>query len=500
MFLNNLRAGPPAGDDFWYTRLETGAPTLSGAHVSTDTAMRLSTVFKCIKVIAETIGMVPLHLYRSEGDRRRRVTDHPLHRLLATRPNAWQTPMQFRTMMEAHRSLRGNGYARIYSDASGEPTDIIPIHPDRVTPELTADGTPRYRITNAQGLWEATLLPGEILHLCGLSLDGYVGLNPIAFQREAVGSAIAARDYGSRFWNNDARPPFWVKFPGQLKDAEARSNIRTEWQEMYGGSNRGKPAILDRGMEIHELGLSNEDSQWIDARKYSDVDICGLFRIPPHKIGILDRATWGNIEHQNIEFVTDCILPLTVSWEQTIARDAIVDEALFVEHVLEILLRGDTTTRFNAYGKAIQDGWMTRNEARRLENREPLPGLDEPLQPLNMTTAGASALAQPARPPARPTVPSPGRAATLLAANAARVARKEAGLIAAAVKAARPLAEAFADHAGFVATVMAVSAEAAAAYTAATIARAESLLAADPAFTTQQWVDTQTAALLQLES
>jgi len=490
MFLTNLRAGPPAGDDFWFSSLDGAAPTLSGAHVSTDTAMRLSTVYKCIKVISETIGMLPLHLYRTEDGRRRRVTDHPLAKLLATRPNPWQTPMQMRGMLEAHRSLRGNGYARIYTDAGGEPTAIVPLHPDRVTPELADNGTPRYRITNAQGLYEATLLPGEVLHLCGLTLDGYVGVNPIAFEREAIGSAIAARDYGSRFWNNDARPPFWVKFPGTMKDPEARANVRAEWQEMYGGSNRGKPAILDRGMEIHELGLTNADSQWIDARKYSDVDICGLFRVPPHKIGILDRATWGNIEHQNIEFVTDCILPLCVSWEQTVFRDAIIDENLFVEHILEVLLRGDTTSRFNAYGKAIQDGWMTRNEARRLENRDPLPGLDEPLQPLNMTTAGARAMATP------PRQTSPGRAAALLQANAARVARKEAGLIAGAFKAGRPMVEAFADHARFVADVMAVSAETAAAYTATAVQRAEGANTT----TIEQWVAAQTAALLQLET
>lgn len=504
MFLSNLRAGP-SGDpahDFWYSAVQGGGVgTQSGAIVTADTAMRLSTVYKCIKVIAETIGMLPMHMYRAgPNGTRDRVTDDPVSRLLAVRPNAWQTPMQFRMMMEAHRSMRGNGYAQILSDASGEPTDLIPLHPDRVTPEVAANGLPRYRVKSMNGTQETILVQGEILHLTGLSLDGYVGMNPIQAEREAIGSAISARDYGSRFWNNDARPPFWIKIPGQFKDGEAAESFRDQWQAKYGGANQGRPATLDKGMEIHELGLSNQDSQWIDARKYSDIDICGLWRIPPHKIGILDRATWGNIEQQNIEFVTDCLLPLAVSWEQTVQRDLIVDEALFIELLMELLLRGDTTTRYMAYGKAINDGWMTRNEARRLENRNPLPGLDEPLQPLNMTQAGAGLLQGPPATPARPA--RPGRAASLMAASAERVVRKEVRiLMAAANKQGTSLDAAFADHARFVADVMAVSLDAAQAYAAAVLQRANALQAAG-AFTKtepEDWAAPQIAALLQLE-
>ncbi|MFA9219199.1 MAG: phage portal protein [Sphingomonadaceae bacterium] len=497
MFLNSLSAGPSSdpAHDFWFQPAGMSGSTLSGSIVTADSAMRLSTVYKCIKVIAETIGMLPMHMYRAGfGESRDRVRDDPIARLLSTKPNDWQTPMQFRSMLEAHRSMRGNGYAEIIYGRSGTPEALVPLHPDRVTPEVGANGLPRYRVKDATGTNERVLVPGEILHLAGLSLDGYVGINPIQAEREAIGSAIAARDYGSRFWNNDARPPFWIKVPGSFKDNDQRSDFRSQWQAMYGGSNRGRPAVLDRDMSIQELGISNTDAQWIDSRKYSDVDLCGLWRVPPHKIGILDRATWGNIEQQNMEFVSDCLLPLAVSWEQTIARDLIIDENLFVEMLLEILLRGDTTTRYSAYGKGIQDGWLTRNEVRRLENRNPLAGLDEPLQPLNMTGAGAANLLPDA--PRRP-----GRAAALLAASADRVVRKEVRILQAMSKQGASLPDAFADHARFVADVMAVSAETANAYLVATLQRAQILQDAGKlkSLEIQDWTTTQIAALLQLE-
>jgi HK97 family phage portal protein len=489
MFLSNLRAGPAAGDpghDFWFNPAYAAGPTLSGAHVSSETAFRHSTVYKCIRVISESMGMLPMHLYRRmRGEQRDRVMDDPLVRLLATQPNRWQTPMAFRSMLEAHRSLRGMGYAETIYER-GQISELVPLHPDRVRPEVGRDGLPRYVVTDLNG-GKRTLVSGEILVITGLTLDGYVGVNPIQAEREAIGAGIAARDYGSRFWNNDARPPFWIKVPAKFENNEARAAFRDEWQAAYGGQNRGRPAVLDRGMELQELGMSNADSQWIEFRKYSDIDLCGLWRVPPHKIGILDRATWGNIEQQNIEFVTDCLLPNSVSWEQSIARDLIVDEQLFVETVLEILLRGDTKTRYEAYGKAIQDGWMTRNEARRLENLNPLPGLDEPLQPMNTTRAGA-ALASP--------VDRPGRAAALMAANAERVVRKELRLLQAALKDGIDPQQALAQHARFVADVMAVPMWGAEAYTAQAIARASQITGAQ---LDTDWIGPQVAALMRLE-
>jgi HK97 family phage portal protein len=492
MFLTNLQASTSdrdPTDDFWFQPGAALGGTKSGAVVTADTAMRLSTVYKVINVISQTMGTLSAHMYRmANGQQRDRVRDDPVARIFSTRPNEWQTPMQFRQMLEAHRSLRGNGYARIYWGDDGKPEAMVPLHPDRVTVEVGENGLPRYKVQAANGARAETLLPGEMFHLVGLSLDGFVGINPIQAEREAIGSAIAARDFGSRFWNNDARPPFYIKVPQPFKDNEARKNFRNEWQASYGGANHGRPAVLDRGMEIAELGVNNTDSQWLDFRKYSEVDICGLWRMPPHKIGIMDRATWANVEHMNIEFVTDCVLPLAVSWEQTIARDMIVDEEQFIELLLEVLLRGDTATRYEAYGKAIKDGWMTRNEARQLENRNPLPGLDEPLQPLNMATAGAAMLPR----------GGAGRAAALLGAAAARIARKEVGILQTAAKTGQPLHAAFTGHDRFVAEVLAVPIRAAEGYVAEALQRAGAMQLT-PELDAQGWINGQVAALMRLE-
>ncbi len=498
MFLSKLSAGPAdPSDDFWYQPTSSGVVTQSGTIVTADTAMRLSTVYKCIKILGETMGMLPAHVYRlSDDGSRKRETKNPIAYLLATRPNDWQTPMQFRGMLEAHRSLRGNGYAEIFYGIDGQPNALVPLHPDRVTPEVAANGLPRWKVKDARGMNERTLVQGEMFHLAGLSLDGYVGINPIQAEREAIGAGIAARDYGSRFWNNDARPPFWIKVPGKFSDNTARTNFRSEWQAAYGGSNRGKPAVLDRDMEIKELGITNVDAQWLESRNMSDIDICGLWRVPPHKIGILDRATWGNVEQQNIQFVTDCILPLAVSWEQTIGRDLVVDEDIFMELVLEILLRGDTKTRYEAYGKGIQDGWLTRNEARRLENRNPLPGLDAPLTPMNMTP-GNGRVALPGNQPAS----QPGRAAALLAASADRVVRKEVKVLQTVGDCAATVAEAFVEHGRFVSEVMAVSRETAEAYCTEASQRAVAMIDAGTLanFNVQEWTDFQIAALMRME-
>lgn len=499
MFLSEFKAGPSGdpGHDFWFTPMSGGGQSLSGAYVTGETAMRLSTVYKCIKVLSETIGMLPMHMYRRLPKGRERVREHAVARLLSVQPNRWQTPMQFKQMLEAHRSLRGNGYAEIIWGPSGEPEELIPLHPDRCKIEVASNGLPRLKVTDAQGMNPRTLVPGEYLHLQGLTMDGYRGMNPIEAEREAIGSAIAARDFGSRFWHNDARPPYWIEIPGKFASLDAGSSFREEWQTLYGGANRGKPATLDRGMKLHELGLSNVDAQWIEARKYSDIDICGLWRIPPHKIGILDRATWGNIEHQNIEFVTDALLPLAVSWEQAVWRDLIVEEDIFIELLLDLLLRGDTATRYDAYGKGIKDGWLVRNEAREKENMNPLPGLDEPLQPLNMTPV-SQALRLPGGDKAGG---SPSRAAALLAANAERVYRKEIGLLQRR-KDGESIAQLFEGHARFVADVMAVPLDQAEAYTTLTIAAVEQQIASGlvpSAFDSAEWKSRQVAALMRLE-
>lgn len=495
MFLSELRAGPASGDpgaDFWFSPMSQ--PTQSGAVVTSDTAFAYSMIYKCVRVYADTIGMLPRRLMRESGSQRERVRNHPVARIMSVRPNRWQTPMAFVSMMEAHVQLRGTAIAELFFDRKYQPEEAVPLHPDRITTEITLDGRPRWRVKPPRGQIGETrvLLPGEVLCVAGLSTDGYTGISPIAAQREAIGAAIASRDFGSRFWNNDARPPFWIKVPGKFKDNEARTNFRSEWQAAYGGSNRGRPAVLDREMEIKELGLDNQTAQWMESRAAADLDIAGIYRLPPHKVGILSEAKYANIEQQAIEFVTDALLPRLVSWEESVQRDLLgYDDELYLKFLVEQLLRGDTKSRYEAYGKAIQDGWMTRNEARELEDRNPLPGLSEPLQQLNMGRGNAL--------PGRSDRGS-ARAQQLLAAAAERVARKEVAMIAAIAKGQDNATDAFVKHSRFVADVLALPESVAVGYCDATRLRVEDLRArgALASVTADHWIETQTAALVRL--
>jgi HK97 family phage portal protein len=493
MFLSQgFRAGPPGPDnDFWFQPVVQ--PTLSGKMVTPDTAWQFSTVYKCVRAYADAMGSMPRRLMRQAGDRKReRVLDHPVARLLSVRPNPWQTPSQFMGMLEGHAQLRGNGYAEVIFDLALQPIALVPLHPGRVTTEIMSDGTPRWRVKPPAGLVgeDRILLPGEMLHITGLVMDGYTGVSPIDAEREAIGSAIAARDFGSRFWNNDARPPFWIQVPGKFKDNDERAGFREQWQASYGGSNRGRPAVLDRGIEIKELGLDNQTAQWMEAREYSDKDLAGVFKVPLHKIGILSDAKYANIEQQAIEWVTDSLLPRIVMWEEVYHRDLLgYDEELYVKLVPDALLRGDTASRYEAYSKGITDGWITRNEVRALEDRDPLPGLDEPLQPLNMARANQ-------------VLPTPGprdrgtRADAILVAAAERVARREGAMVTQLRGKDRDeVTAAFRKHARFVADVLALPLEVANGYAEATQRRYE---AAPGQTTVDDWVDTQFAALLRL--
>lgn len=503
MFLTHaIGASRPVTDDFWYGPVGAAGGTLTGAMVTADSAMRLSTVYKCVRIRAETIGMLPLQVYRRlPGGGKEADDSHPLAGLLHDQPNPWQTAMQFRSMMQAHLDLRGNCYARIVYTGAGRVDMLVPMHPDRMAVEVLPSGLPRYRYREESGR-EIVLVMGEVLHVAGLSCNGYTGLNPIEAEREAIGAAIATRDFGARYFLNNARTGAWVKMPGKFASPDEKKTWAAQFSAAYAGINAGRTPVLEQGMELHSLSVNNTDAEFIAARKMQDVDIAGLYRMPPHKLGILDRATWGNIEHQQLDFVTDAIMPSCVAWEQSLLRDLDFGPDHFAEYKLAMLLRGDTKTRYEAYGKGIQDGWLVRNEARAMENLNPLPGLDEPLEPLNMAPAGSRRADQPRG--NAPASAGGARQALVMASAAERVARKELALIKRCAHAddiAAELADAFAGHARFVAEVMACSADAADAHVAATIDRGMQWLAADwrGAISGDHVLQVQSAALLRLE-
>ncbi len=378
------RADRSTWGDFYFE--PAGVRSVSGMRVSADAALRLAAVYACVRILSETMASLPIVVYRTRPDGGKdRIKDHWLYHRLARTPNRYQNPFEWREMLQGHLTLRGNAYCQILANAKGEITELLPIHPDRVKLEMLSNGDYRYRISQAEGA-ELILPRGEVWHLRGLSSDGLVGMSPIELARESLGMALAAQDYGARFFANDAKPTGgWIEFPGNFKDAEAKRVFRESYQQAQSGANRGKVLVLENGMKFHEVGVTNKDAQFLELRKFQITDIARLFRVPPHMIADLDRATFSNIEQQSLEFVMHTMTPWAERWEAAIGRDLIFDsEALEVEFDFSNLMRGDVASRSAYYQSGIQNGWLTRNEARAAENLNPLAGLEQPLRPLNM--------------------------------------------------------------------------------------------------------------------
>ena len=362
-----------------------GRMAKSGVVVSPETAMTVSAVYACVRVLAENVAQLPLIVYErgEDGKSKERQPDHPLAKLLK-KPNFWQTPFEFWEMMVGHAVLRGNAYA-FKNTVRGQTRELIPIHPGRVEVEQDSELRLIYKVIDLSG--KVNLLKQkDIFHLRGLSWNGFTGVSPIALARESIGLSLATEQHGSALFKNGAQPGAILKHPGKMKD-DARKNLKKSWDERFTGENAFGTAVLEEGIEWEAVGMTSEDAQFIETRKFQAVDIARWFRVPPHKIGILDRATFSNIEQQSIDFVTDSLMPWTVRAQQIVTRDLILPgerNRVFAEFLLDGLLRGDSKTRAEFYKKAIDTGWMTRNEVRVRENLNPLEGLDEILVPMNM--------------------------------------------------------------------------------------------------------------------
>lgn len=411
--------------------IKGGHATLSGQHVSPDSAMRLSAVWACVRVRSEDVGKLPCILYRRTADGgKERATKHDLYSLIRDRPNPRQTAFEFRQMMQAQKDLRGNAYALKEFDGRGKVVALWPINPEYVTVLQTPDGRELfYRITIPGQ--EPDTFPGEgIVHLRGLSLDGKIGLSPIGYHRETIGLALAAEKYGAAFFGNSAQPRGGIELPNPIS-AEAAEALRNSWEKKYRGAEKSnKIAIFDGGMKYVQTGMNNNDAQYLETRSFQNREIWRIYRMPPHKVGDLDKATNNNIEHQGLEYVTDCLMSELVSWEQTLKRDLLSEaeqKDYFFEFLVDALLRGDLKSRFEAYAIARNWGLFSANDCLDRENMNRIPNGGIYLQPLNMVEAGTKPppIAAPVAPSELPP-PSPGGAKYLLALAQQLVAADDA--------------------------------------------------------------------------
>lgn len=351
----------------------------SGANVTERSAMQMTAVYSCVRILAEAIAGLPLHLLEEgDGSCRKKAVNHPLYRVLHDEPNSEMTSFIFRETLMTHLLLWGNAYAQIIRNGRGEVIGLYPLYPSRMSVERGEDKQLVYRYhrgaDNPADSSVVYLSSYDVLHIPGLGFDGLVGYSPIAMAKNAIGMAIACEEYGAAFFANGAAPGGVLEHPGVIKDPE---RVRNSWNATFGGaSNANKIAVLEEGMKYSPISISPEQAQFLETRKFQIDEIARIFRIPPHMVGDLDKSSFSNIEQQSLEFVKYTLDPWVARWEQSLQRALLSSEEkkhLSIHFNVDGLLRGDYESRMNGYATARQNGWMSANDIRALENLDRIP-------------------------------------------------------------------------------------------------------------------------------
>lgn len=376
--------------------LLAGPMSATGRTVSPESALSSVIVFACVRLIAESVGMLPLVLYRRLQPRgKARAVEHPLFRILHDLPNPEMTALELGENLAGHLALWGNAYCEIEYDQAGRRRALWPLRPDRVQVYLSTENERVYLVTLPNGE-QVQLERWRIWHVRGWGTDAWIGKSPIALAREAVGLSLAVEEYGARFFSNDGRPGGVLRHPGKLTPAGAE-RLKLSWESAHAGlSNAHRVAVLEEGIEWQALGIPPEDAQFLETRKFQDTQICSLYRVPPHMVGLVDRSTsWGTgIEQQGIGYVSFTLMPYLLRMTQSIYRDLFTArerDELFAEYLTAALERGDIGARYAAYNVGRNGGWLSVDDIRDMENLNPVPGGDGYLQPLNMVALGSEA-------------------------------------------------------------------------------------------------------------
>ena len=352
----------------------------SGKAVTQRSAMQMTAVYSCVRILSEAIAGLPLHVYQYTDSGTKKAVDHPLYSLLHDEPNTEQTSFVFRETLMTHLLLWGNAYAQIIRNGKGEVVALYPLMPDKMLVNRDDNGQLYYEYQTfgddlrTQKNGTVRLSTFDVLHIPGLGFDGLVGYSPIAMAKNAIGMAIACEEFGAKFFSNGAAPSGVLEHPGTLKDP---GKVRESWQSTFGGSqNAGKVAVLEEGMKYTPISVSPSDAQFLDTRKFQMEEIARIFRIPPHMLADLDKATFSNIEQQSLEFVIYTLGPWISRWEQAMhkALFSSSEKSQFcIRFNTDGLLRGDYQSRMSGYATARQNGWMSANDIRRLENQDLIP-------------------------------------------------------------------------------------------------------------------------------
>ena len=354
----------------------------SGKAVNERTAMQMTAVYACVRVLSEAVAGLPLHVYRYREDgSKEKALKHPLYRILHDEPNPEMSSFNFRETLMGHLLLYGNAYAQIIRNGRGEVVGLYPLMPAKMTVDRDSGGNLYYLYSRgsddapeAGENGQVYLPPDQVLHIPGLGYDGIVGYSPIAMAKNAVGLGIATEEYGAKFFANDASPSGILEHPGVLKNPD---KVRESWNKLFRGSvNSHQIAVLEEGLKYQPIGISPDQAQFLETRKFQLNEIARIFRVPPHMVGDLEKSSFSNIEQQSLEFVKYTLEPWLMRWEQAMGRRLFTDsekESYFIRFNVEGLLRGDYESRMNGYAVARQNGWMSANDIRELENLDRIP-------------------------------------------------------------------------------------------------------------------------------
>ena len=376
----------------------------SGKIVTERTSMQMTAVYACVRILSEAVAGLPLHMYEYKDDGKEKAIKNPLYFLLHDEPNPEMTSFIFRETLMTHLLLWGNAYAQIIRNGKNEVVALYPLMPNKMSVERDDKGEIYYVYNRYQDeaktgdLGTVILKKEDVLHIPGLGFDGLVGYSPIAMAKNAIGLAIATEEYGSKFFANGAAPSGVLEHPGTIKDP---TKVREAWLSQFGGSsNSGKVAVLEEGMKYTPISISPEQAQFLETRKFQINEIARIFRVPPHMIGDLEKSSFSNIEQQSLEFVKYTLEPWIIRWEQALSRALLSSEEkkkYFFKFNVDGLLRGDYQSRMNGYAIARQNGWMSANDIRELENLDKIPAeeggdlylVNGNMLPLNMAGAYA---------------------------------------------------------------------------------------------------------------
>ena len=365
-----------AGYSFLFGRTTSGKP------VNERTAMQTTAVYACVRILAEAIASLPLHVYEYQEDGGKKlVHDHPLYYLLHDEPNSEMTSFVFRETLMSHLLIWGNAYAQIIRDGAGRVLGLYPLLPDKMEVQRDDRGNIYYvysRNSDENPMFKEygniKLKAEDVLHIPGLGFDGLIGYSPIAMAKNAVGMTLACEEYGASFFANGANPGGVLEHPGVLKDP---SKVRESWNSVYRGVNNAhKIAVLEEGMKYQQIGIPPEEAQFLETRKFQINEIARLYRIPPHMVGDLDKSSFSNIEQQSLEFVKYTLDPWVIRWEQSLQRSLLLPGEkgkYFIKLNVDGLLRGDYQSRMNGYAVGRQNGWFSANDIREMENMNPIP-------------------------------------------------------------------------------------------------------------------------------